>query len=103
LGDVGAGAALPPQWKPADTGYLMTTTYRADSDTTPPSPYTARLQTSGGVVTAIVLDLEGQVAASGRLTTADAFGIVGEAPAANPAPSPPSTTQSPPSTPQTPR
>ncbi|MEU8157151.1 GNAT family N-acetyltransferase [Micromonospora sp. NPDC048986] len=53
----------------------MTTTYRADSVTTPPSPYTARLQTSGNV-TAIVLDLEGQVAASGRLTTADAFGIV---------------------------
>ncbi|MEV4720535.1 GNAT family N-acetyltransferase [Micromonospora noduli] len=75
-GDVGAGAALPPQWKLADTGYLMTTTYRADSDTTPPSPYTARLQTSGDVVTAIVLDLEGYVAASGRLTTADAFGIV---------------------------
>ena len=76
--DVGAGAALPPQWKLADTGYLMTTTYRADSDTTPPSPYTARLQTSGDVVTAIVLYLEEQIAASGRLTTADAFGIVNQ-------------------------
>ncbi|MGW4466951.1 GNAT family N-acetyltransferase [Micromonospora sp. NPDC004704] len=69
-------AALPPEWKLADTGYLMTTGYRAASDTTPPSPYTARLQTSGDVVTAVVLDPEGQVAASGRLTTADAFGIV---------------------------
>ncbi|MEH0929837.1 GNAT family N-acetyltransferase [Micromonospora sp. CPCC 205558] len=69
-------AALPPKWKLADTGYLMTTTYRGDSDTTPGSPYTARLQTSGDVVTSIVLDPEGQVAASGRLTTADAFGIV---------------------------
>jgi hypothetical protein len=74
--DVGAGAALPPRWKLADTGCLMTRTYRVDSDTSPPSPYTARLQTSGDDVTAIVLDLEGQVAASGRLTTADAFGIV---------------------------
>ncbi|MBQ1030392.1 GNAT family N-acetyltransferase [Micromonospora sp. C97] len=73
---MGAGAAFPPQWKLADTGYLMTTTYRADSDTTPPSPCTARLQISGDVVTTIVLDLEGQVAASGRLKTADAFGIV---------------------------
>lgn len=57
--DVGAGAALLPQWKLADAGYLVTTTYRADSDTTPPSPYIAWLQTSGDVVTAIVLDLEG--------------------------------------------
>ncbi|WP_433553479.1 GNAT family N-acetyltransferase [Micromonospora zamorensis] len=69
-------AALPPEWKLADTGYLMTTTYRAASDAAPPSPYTARLQTSDDVVTAVVLDPEGQVAASGRLTTADVFGIV---------------------------
>ncbi|WP_345625996.1 GNAT family N-acetyltransferase [Rugosimonospora acidiphila] len=69
-------AALPAEWRLADTGYLMTTTYRAASDATPPSPYTARLETSGDVVTAIILDPEGQVAASGRFTTADALGIV---------------------------
>jgi GNAT superfamily N-acetyltransferase len=69
-------AALPPEWKHADTGYLMTTTYQSASDTTPPSPYTARLQTSGDVVTAVILDPERQVAASGKLTTADMFGIV---------------------------
>jgi GNAT superfamily N-acetyltransferase len=69
-------ASLPPEWELADTGYLMTTTFRAASDTTPPAPYTARLRTSGDVVTAVVLDPEGQVAASGRLATADVFGIV---------------------------
>ncbi|MFG1868289.1 GNAT family N-acetyltransferase [Micromonospora arborensis] len=69
-------AALPSEWKLADTGYLMTTTYRAASDTPPPSPYTARLQTSGDVVTAAVLDAGGQIAASGRLATANAFGVV---------------------------
>ncbi|MEU7802351.1 GNAT family N-acetyltransferase [Micromonospora arborensis] len=69
-------AALPSEWKLADTGYLMTTTYRAASYTPPPSPYTARVQTSGDVVTAVVLDPDGQIAASGRLTTAKAFGIV---------------------------
>ncbi|MEU8184997.1 hypothetical protein AB0B85_28720 [Micromonospora sp. NPDC049044] len=52
--DVGAGAALLPKWKLADTGYHVTTTYRADSDATPPLSYTARLLTSGDDVTAIV-------------------------------------------------
>ncbi|MEV0153356.1 GNAT family N-acetyltransferase [Micromonospora sp. NPDC050686] len=34
------------------------------------------MQTSGEIVTAVVLDPEGQVAASGKLATAGAYGIV---------------------------
>ncbi|MBY8873280.1 GNAT family N-acetyltransferase [Micromonospora sp. PLK6-60] len=69
-------AALPPEWQLDDTGYLMTTTFRAAAEPPPPPPYAVRVQTSGGVVTAEVLDPEGRIAASGKLATTGAYAIV---------------------------
>jgi GNAT superfamily N-acetyltransferase len=68
---------LPDGWTPSDTGHLMTTTYGStDAIVGPPSPYTISDEISGRVVTVVVVDPAGQVAASARLAVAGTVGVV---------------------------
>lgn len=68
-------AALPAQWRTADTGYLMTAPF-APAAATPPDPYTLTLDEDGAVITARVLDADGGTAAQGQLAVYAAYAIV---------------------------
>ena len=69
-------AALPHGWEMSETGHLMTTTYGAGKDVADPPSYTARVEVSGPVTKAVMLDGDGQIAASAKLAVAGAFGMV---------------------------